>query len=59
MKKKNSKNTIQLVAIIALLCCTLTLLGVGIWLGVTGGSGLPNNQSNPVRTSDDEWTKNY
>ncbi len=56
MSKKNSKNTVQLVVIITLICCTLVLLGVGIWLGVSGGSGLPN--SNPTENSD-EWTKNY
>ena len=56
MSKKNSNNTLQLVIIITLICCTLVLLGVGIWLGVSGGSGLPS--SAPSQTSD-EWTKNY
>ena len=51
MKKKNKG---QLVAIIALLCCTLALLGAAIALALSSGSGnskdtLPN----------EEWTSNY
>ena len=50
--KKNSKA--QLVIIIALICCSMALVGVAIALGLSGG-GKPAKDSTPQ----DEWTQNY
>ena len=54
------KNTTQLIVIIALICCTLTLLGVGIWLGVTDGNK-GNKPTTPINSveDDEDWTNNY
>lgn len=50
--KKNNKG--QLVAIIALACCALMLLGAAIALALSGSSGESKDS-----TPESEWTQNY
>ena len=54
-----SKKTLwQLVAIIGLVVCTAAMVGVAVWLGI---SGMDNSPNEPTKNSptEDEWTKNY
>ena len=51
------KNTLQLTVVIALICCTLTLLGVGIWLGVSGVKDTPKTPT--YSEENDNYTSNY
>ncbi len=49
---KNSKG--QLIAIIALICCTLVLVGAAIALALSG-----TGKDTPKDTNSEEWTQNY
>lgn len=53
------KDPAKLVIIITLICCTLALLGCGIWLAVEyANDDKPNTPVNSVE-DDDNWTNNY
>ena len=58
------KNTIQLIIIIALICCAFTLLGIGIWLNSpekpteTDSSSSIESSLTP-ESAESDWTNNY
>ena len=52
------KNTSQLVAIIALICCTIALLTCGVLVACKGMDDTPAKNSS-VQDDDGEWTQNY
>lgn len=52
------KNTLQLIAIGMLICGIAILLGVGIWLGVSGSKDVPKT-STGTEYNEDDWTNNY
>lgn len=52
------KNTLQSIAIAMLICGISILLGVAIWLGVSGAKDSPNTPTS-TESNDGEWTNNY
>ena len=53
------KNTNQLVAIIALICCSIALLACGVFVACKNmNNDTPKTPINSVE-DDDEWTNNY
>ena len=49
---KNKK--IQLIAIIAMICCSLALVGAAIALALSGNTDTPKDS-----IPEEEWTQNY